>query len=54
MATKQFRLNQAVGVTANIARLRSHIVHVLKHPYRPKPRRARVRDAKRMGWEVRS
>lgn len=49
MKAKQFRLNPAVGVVANIARLRSHIVRVLKKPYRQKPRRARMRDAKRMG-----
>lgn len=48
MATKQFRLNPAVGVVANVARLRSHIVHVLKASYRHKSRRARMRDARRV------
>lgn len=52
MATKQFRLNPAVGVVANVARLRSHIVHVIKAPYRPKPRRARMRDARRVAVQA--
>lgn len=48
MVTKQFRLNMAVGVVANVARLRSHMVHVLKASYRHKPRRARMHDMKRL------
>lgn len=53
MIRKQFRPNLAVSVVANVARLRSHIVHILGEPYRPMSRRARLRGARRLDQLVR-
>lgn len=39
---KQFKVNTAVGVVANVVRLRSHIVRNLKRDYRPISRHGRT------------
>lgn len=50
---KQFKLNCAVSVTANIARLRAHVVHVLKRSYCPVSKRGRMLANRRTDYRYR-
>lgn len=50
---KQFKLNVAVGVTANIARLRGHIIRNMKKHYRPMGRLGRMIAHRRLGCRMR-
>lgn len=50
---KQFKLNCAVSVTANVARLRAHVVHVLKRAYRPASKRGRILANRRADYRYR-
>jgi ribosomal protein S26 len=50
---KQFKLNCAVGTTANIVRLRAHVIRVLKKPYRAKSRLGRVLAHRRADYRYR-
>jgi hypothetical protein len=50
---KQFKPNCAVSVTANVARLRALIVHVLKRSYRPTGRLGRKLANRRTDYRYR-